>query len=181
MSFADIFKAIQNRPEYENFVKRYNQGAPWEGYSGEEVLDRYGAVAHNVSSSDYQQAARESFERLSPEQRAEFVRAIQEQTKNRGINIQPPPSARQGSGGDVDWLSKATAQLHEQPGLIRDIFSSFTGGAKGSSQPGSTQPGSTQSSGGGAGELLSSPLAKAALAGITAMLVKRAMATSQRT
>jgi hypothetical protein len=186
MALADLLRAIQNRPEYEKFVNRYNQGAPWEGYSDEEVLDRYGALAHNVSSSDYQQAARAAFERLTPEQRAEFARGIQEQAQNRGIKIQPPPSGRTAGGGDVDWLSQATTKLHEQPGLIREIFSSFTGGAQTSSTAGArasstagTQPASTAPN--SAGELLSSPLAKAALAGITAMLVKRAMGTSQKT
>ncbi len=176
MALADIFKAIQNRPEYENFVNRYNQGAPWEGYSDEEVLDRYGAVAHSVSSSDYEQAARAAFERLTPEQRAEFARGIQEQAQNRGIQIQLPPSGPAAGGGDVDWLSQATTKLHEQPGLIREIFSSFTGGPQASST-GRTQPDSTASS--GVGGLLSSPLAKAALAGITATLVKRAMGTQK--
>src|SRR5262249_44572612 len=104
MALTDLLKAIQNRPEYENFVKQYNNGAPWEGYSDEEVLDGYGTVAHKVSSSDYQQAARESFERLSPEQRVEFIRAIKESAQDRGINVPPPPSSRPGSSGDVDWL-----------------------------------------------------------------------------
>jgi hypothetical protein len=43
--------------EYEEFVTRYDQGPPWEGYSDKEVLDRYGSVAHNVSADDYEQAA----------------------------------------------------------------------------------------------------------------------------
>ncbi|HEY1373776.1 MAG TPA: hypothetical protein VGH50_14995, partial [Candidatus Binatia bacterium] len=65
---------------------------------------------------------------------------------------------------------------------IREIFSSFTGGGQPSPTAGArasstpvAQPASTAPN--AAGELLSSPLAKAALAGITAMLVKRAMGT----
>ena len=66
----------------------------------------------------------------------------------------------QGQGfGDLDWLANITSQIHQQPGLLRDLLGGLTG-SKGTSSSGS---------------LLSSPLAKAALAGIAAMLVKRAL------
>ena len=54
-----------------------DQGPPWEGYSDQEVLDRYGSVAHNVPQTDYEQAAREALARLSPGQRAEFAQELQ--------------------------------------------------------------------------------------------------------
>jgi hypothetical protein len=66
----------------------------------------------------------------------------------------------------LDWLAQITSQLHQQPGLLRDILGGLAGG-------GGQSTGS--SAGGSAGSILSSPLAKAALAGITAMLVKKAL------
>ena len=82
------------------------------------------------------------------------------QAQNRGLNL-PGLTPAQGQGfGDVDWLSNITSQIHQQPGMLRDLLGGVTGGS------------GTSSSGGG---ILSSPLAKAALAGIAAMLVKRVL------
>jgi hypothetical protein len=67
----------KSREEYEDFAKRFDQAPPWDGYSDQQVLDRYGSVAHNVPQTDYKQAAREAFARLSPEQRAEFAQELQ--------------------------------------------------------------------------------------------------------
>jgi hypothetical protein len=50
--------------EYDQFVSRYEPGDPSDGYSDQEVLDRYGSPAHKVSPTDYEQAAREAFGRL---------------------------------------------------------------------------------------------------------------------
>jgi hypothetical protein len=59
----------------------------------------------------------------------------------------------------LDWLANITSQLHQQPGLLRDILGGLTGNRESS----------------GSGGILSNPLAKAALAGIAAMLVKKVL------
>jgi hypothetical protein len=67
MNLFDMLTGMgSKRDEYEDFARRYEQGSPSEGYSDQEVLDRYGSVAHNVSATDYEEAAREAFDRLSP-------------------------------------------------------------------------------------------------------------------
>lgn len=75
-------------------------------------------------------------------------------------------------------LSQVLANIHETPGRLRDLFGAG-GGERGGARPsgGGTQPSGagSQPSGGGVADMLSSPLAKAALAGIAAMVVKRAM------
>ena len=38
----DLLGNEQLQKQYKDFVKRYEQGAPSEGYSDQEVLDRYG-------------------------------------------------------------------------------------------------------------------------------------------
>jgi hypothetical protein len=157
----DLFEMLtgagKNKQEYEDFASRYDQGHPSEGYSDEEVLDRYGSVAHSVSANDYEQAAQESYARLSPDERAEFGRYLQQRAQNKGIDVPAPPPGQSGFA-DLGWLSNATSQLHQQPGVLREILGGLVGGSR--------------SRGGG---LLSSPIAKAALAGITATLVKRAL------
>jgi hypothetical protein len=155
--FEMLTGAGKNKQDYEDFASRYEQGHPSEGYSDEEVLDRYGSVAHSVSANDYEQAAQESYARLSPDERAEFGRYLQQRAQNKGIDVPAPPPGQSGFG-DLGWLSNATSQLHQQPGVLREILGGLVGGSKS-----------------GGGSLLSSPIAKAALAGITATLVKRAL------
>jgi hypothetical protein len=160
MDLLEMLAGPGKKQEYDDFIKRYDQGSPWEGYSDQEVLDRYGSVAHNASAGDYEEAAREAFARLSPEERREFAEFLQQRAQTKGVNIPAPPPDRSGGLSDLGWLSGITRQLHQQPGLVREIL----GGITGQSQ-----------TGGRGGGLLASPLGKAALAGITAMLVKRAM------
>lgn len=154
-----LMGSSQTREGFQDFLKRFQEGPPSEGYSDQEVLDRYGQVAHQASPSDYEAAARDAFGRLSQTDREEFGQMLAGQAQSRGLNL-PGLTPVQGQDfGDVDWLSNITSQIHQQPGMLRDLLGGLTGS------------GGTGSSGG----ILSSPLAKAALAGIAAMLVKRAL------
>jgi hypothetical protein len=156
----DLFEVLmgseKNRDEAQDYVNRYEQGPAWEGYSDEEVLDRYGSVAHKVSSPEYEQAAREAFDRLTPKERMEFARYLEEKARRKNIPV--PQRETSEEGGLLDWLSKATGQIHQQPGALRDMLAP----EKAASSVGSEL-----------GGLLSSPLAKAALAGIGALLFKK--------
>ncbi len=149
----------QSREGLQDFLNRFEDGPPWEGYDDREVMDRYGDVAHKASSSDYQQAARDAFGRLSQTDREEFGALLAGQARKKGLDLSGL-AAGQGQGvGDVDWLSNITSQIHQQPGLLRDLLGGLTG----------------NSGAGSSGGIFSSPLAKAALAGIAAMLVKKAL------
>jgi hypothetical protein len=149
----------QTREGFQDFLNRFEEGPPWEGYGDREVLDRYGDVAHKVSPSDYQQAARDAFGRLSEADREEFGRLLAGQAQRKRLDL-PGLAPGQGQGfGDLDWLANITSQLHQQPGLLRDILGGLTGSRE------------TGTSGG----IFSNPLAKAALAGIAAMLVKKVL------
>ena len=48
----ELLAGGQRQSEYKDFVKRYEQGAPSEGYSDQEVLKRYGEVSHAVSQDE---------------------------------------------------------------------------------------------------------------------------------
>jgi len=150
----------QTKEGFEDFLKRFEDGPPSEGYGDREVLDRYGEVAHKVSPSDYEQAARDAFGRLSQADREEFGQLLAGRARSQNLDLSGlTPASGQGFG-DTDWLANITSQIHQQPGLLRDLLGGLTGSSSG-----------TSSSGG----LLSSPLAKAALAGIAAMLVKKVL------
>jgi hypothetical protein len=151
----DLLGNEQLQKQYKDFVKRYEQGDPSEGYSDQEVLKRYGEVSHAVPPDQYAQAAQEALSKLSPEDREEFLKMLQERAAARGVELPGKVAS------DPKDLGKVLTDLHEKPGQLRDILG-----------PGDAQ---AQASG-------SNPLTDMlSLAGIAAIVVKRMMGSSQTT
>ena len=152
---AQMLGGGQRRQEYQDFVNRYDTGAPWDGISDQEARSRYQQVAPQLSPEMYQESAQEAFSRLTPQQRMQLGQHLQQQTRQQGYNV--PDLNRDGIDDrlqDPAYLAQATGQLHQQqPGILGDLL----GG------------------GGGGQGMLQSPVAKAALAGIAAVAVKRMM------
>ena len=153
----------QRQKEYRDFVARYEQGDPSEGYSDREVLQRYGDVSHAVPPNQYAQAAIEALGKLSPEDRAAFLKMLQERAATLGVALprQVTPEPKE--------LGQVLTDLHGKPGQLRDMLG---GDAAQPQQQASASP---------ITDILSSPMAKAVLAGIAAMVVKRVMQGSSRT
>ena len=151
----------QRQKDYKDFVDRYEQGDPSEGYSDQEVLKRYGEVSHTVPPDQYAQAAQEALGKLSPEDRAEFLKMLQERAAARGVKLPGKVAS------DPKDLGKVLTDLHEKPGQLRDIL--------GGGQPQGQAPGSNPIT-----EILKSPQAKAVLAGIAATVFKRVTQGSSR-
>ena len=158
----DLLAGGQLQKQYKDFVNRYEQGDPSEGYSDQEVLKRYGEVSHAVPPDQYAQAAQEALGKLSPEDRAEFLKMLQERAAARGVKLPGKVAS------DPKDLGKVLTDLHEKPGQLRDIL--------GGGQPQGQAPGSNPIT-----EILKSPQAKAVLAGIAATVVKRVTQGSSRT
>jgi hypothetical protein len=158
----DLLGNEQIQKQYKDFVKRYEQGDPSEGYSDQEVLKRYGEVSHAVPPDEYAQAAQDALSKLSPEERAEFLKMLKERAAERGVKLPGKVAS------DPKDLGGVLTDLHEKPGQLRDIL------GPGDGQPQEQAPGSNPII-----DMLSSPQAKAVLAGIAAMLVKRMMGPSQ--
>ena len=158
----DLLGNEQLQKQYKDFVKRYEQGDPSEGYSDQEVLKRYGEVSHAVPPDEYAQAAQEALGKLSPEERAEFLEMLQERAAARGVKLPGKVAS------DPKDLGEVLRDLHEKPGQLRDILG---GGNIG--QPQAQASGSNPIT-----DMLSSPMAKAVLAGIAAIVVKRMMGRS---
>jgi len=155
----DLLGGGRQRQEYSDFVNRYDQGHPSEGYSDQEVVARYGEVAHRVPRDQYAEAAQEALARMSPEERAGFAKILQQQAQARGVQLPDKVTSNPRDLGQV------LTDLHQTPGQLRDLLGTGSG----------AQAGAAESGAGGMTSMLSSPLAKAALAGIAAMVVKRAM------
>jgi len=158
----DLLGNEQLQKQYKDFVKRYDQGDPSEGYSDQEVLKRYGEVSHSVPPDQYAQAAQEALAKLSPEERAAFVEMLQERAAARGVTL-PRDVAP-----DPTDLGKVLTDLHQKRGQLRDILG-------GDAQPQAKAAGSSPIT-----DMLSSPMAKAVLAGIAAIVVKNMMGLSKR-
>jgi hypothetical protein len=142
--------------EYKDFVDRYEEGDPSQGYTDQEVLKRYGEVSHAVQPDQYARAAQEALSKLSPEDRAAFVKMLQERAAARGLTLPGPVKP------EPKELGQVLTDLHKKPGQLRDML-----GAPAQPQG---QAGSNP-----IGDILSSPMAKAVLAGIAAMVVKNVM------
>ena len=83
----DLLAGGQLQKQFKDFIERYEQGDPAEGYSDQEVLKRYGEVSHAVPPDQYAQAAQEALSKLSPEERAAFAKMLQERAAARGVSL----------------------------------------------------------------------------------------------
>ncbi len=153
----DLLGGGQQRREYQDFASRYDQGPPWAGISDREAVSRYQQVATRLPPDMYQQSAEEAFGRMAPQERQEFARHLQQRSRQQGAAF--PDFNQDGIDDryqDPRMLAQVTSRMEQQqPGILGQLL----GG----------------SGGGGAGSMLDNPLAKAALAGVTAMAVKKMM------
>ena len=149
---------------YRDFVNRYEQGAPHEGYSDEEVSSRYQQVSRQLPADVYQESAQEAFSRMSPQERMQFGQYLQQQSRQQNYNF--PDADGDGQDDryqDSNYLAQATSRMHQQqPDMLSQILGGAAGMLGGNSQ-------------GGGGGIFSNPLAKGAMAGIAAMAVKNMM------
>lgn len=154
------------RGRAQDFVQRYEQGAPWDNISSEEALHNYQNVSQRLSPQEYEEVASEAFQRMSPEQRSQFAQLLQQQG-----------GGQFGGGGydDPRQLAQLASQYRQQePGGLGALLGGGGGGGLGS-MLGGALGGSQGSGGGGMGDMLNNPLAKAALGGIAAMAMRRVM------
>jgi hypothetical protein len=151
----ELLAGGQRQKEYREFVDRYEQGHPSQGYSDQEVLKRYGEVSHAVPPDQYAQAAQAALSKLSPEERAAFVQMLQDRAAARGVTLprQVAPEPKE--------LGQVLTDLHKKPGQLRDMLGGDVPQQASGSSP--------------ITDMLKSPMAKAVLAGIAAMVVKRVM------
>jgi hypothetical protein len=63
-AFDELLGGGERQKDYRDFVNRYEQGHPSEGYSDQEALKRYGDVSHAVPPNQYTQAAIEALGKL---------------------------------------------------------------------------------------------------------------------
>ena len=142
--------------EFEDFSRRYDQGAPWDGFDEDEARDKYRRVAPNLSPDQYRESAEEAFSRMTPEQRYELGRQLQQSARQEGLGFDADDDD---ALRDPRRLASATSRIQqERPDFLEQMLGG--GGSRG---------------GGGMGGMLSGGLGKAALGGIAAIAVKKMM------
>ena len=74
----------ERKEEFSNFARRYEQGPPDEGYDDDEVRSRYDEVASRLSDEEFEDSAREAFDRMSPTERREFYSQLRSTAAREG-------------------------------------------------------------------------------------------------
>ena len=148
------------RSRARDFVSRYEQGPPHEGYSDEEVLRNYRTVSRRLSPQEYEEAASEAFGRMSPDERRQFRRMMKERSGGR-FNV---------DSDDPRDLARTTSRFQQEDSGGGGLASLFGFGGDDDGGRGDLVSAARGDQGGG---LLDSPVAKAALAGVAAVAMKK--------
>ncbi len=107
--------------DYQDFIKRYEKGAPWDGYTDQEVVGRYQAMAPQLSPEEFEWAAAWSLARFSPQNRILFGQYVHQQALDHGLRI--PDFEGEGAVAvfrDPEMLAQALARIQERHPVVLD-------------------------------------------------------------
>jgi len=137
--------------QFTDFISRYLQGRPADGYSNQEVADRYQQVATRLPAEAYEQSAAEAFARMSPEERQAFSEWLRQRAQQQGMSAPDlDGDGRPDYAQDPQALARMTTRVQQQhPDLLGQLL------------------------GGQSGTALDNPFVKAAAAGIAAYAAQR--------
>ena len=147
----------RRQDEYKDFANRYQKAPPYDTLGDDETLQRYKELAPELSEDDFRQSARDAFNRLSPQERADFSRWLRERSRQQGIQVPDYDLNDDGiddrAQHDPGVLADMTTQMRtRQPNILEQLLGK-----------------------GGTGGAFDNPLAKIALAGITAFAAQKIM------
>jgi hypothetical protein len=170
-----------------DFVARYEDGDPSEGYSTEEAETYFKAAMERASPEQIQQATQQAMAKMPEDQRAAFAEMLKQRQAGQGM-VQIQEAGGGAAAGAA--TAGAAAESGGGGGGLDDILGGLLGGGSGGGGGGlgdllggllggggqaSAQPGIQQGDGGGGGglgDLLGSPAGKAAIAGVAAFAIK---------
>ena len=145
----------QQRTEYQDFIDRFGRGSPYDSIPDDEAADRYQRVTPQLSRDQYRDAAADAFAKLSPQERAEFSHWLRTRASQQGVALPDYDLNDDGiddrAQADPNDLAEMTTQVRDrEPNLLEQLLGT-----------------------GGTGGRYDNPIAKIALAGITAMAAQR--------
>jgi hypothetical protein len=143
----DLSQLLGNLPPVVGDVLRQVQAGNHAAVPDDQAQEAATHVAGQLSPEEFQKAAADAYQQMTPEQRTEVASYLQAQAQQHGIDLPALPSAGTASA-NPGALADATAQVQSQgPSSLGQLFA----------------PGGT----------FSSPIAKLALLAITAMAAQR--------
>lgn len=159
----------------QDFISRFEQGAPYDNIGDDEVVNNYQAVAGRLSPQEFEESAAEAYARLSPEERRQFAQYLQQQGgQNVGDTDDPRQLAQFTSRMQAEQPNGLAGLLGGGGGGLGGMLGGNGGGGLGSLLGGALgDPRQTQSQ--GESSMLQNPMAKAVMGGIAAMAMKRMM------
>jgi hypothetical protein len=153
----DLLGGGQRQQQYKDFSDRYQRGAPYDSIGDDEAYERYAELSPNLSRDDYRQSAEQAFSQLSPQERAEFSRWLRTKSQQQGVTV---PDYDLNDDGIDDRMQQDPGQLAEMTTRVRDQDPNILEQLLGK---------------GGSGGRFDNPVAKIALAGITAFAAQKLM------
>jgi hypothetical protein len=145
------------KQQYEDLATRYQDGPPYDTIGDDEAYERYHELGPNLSRDDYRQSAEEAFSRMSPEERREFSHWLRTRSKQQGVTVQDYDLD---DDGIDDRMQQNPGELAEMTTRMRDRDPNILEQLLGK---------------GGTGGRFDNPIAKIALAGITAFAAQKLM------
>lgn len=148
------------RTQANDFISRYEQGPPDQGYSDDEAYEHFQRVSQHADPDTIQRASEQAFSRMDPQQRAQFAQQLQQQ-QGGGQMGQFSDDPRQMAG--------MMSQMHRQnPSGLAGLLGGGGGGMGGAL-------GGLLGGGGGGGGFPGGTMGKMALGGIAAYAMKEMM------
>lgn len=183
------------RTQAQDFINRYEDGPPQDNISDDEAVTNFQAVAGQLTPDQFQESAKEAYERLSPGERSQFAQWLKERggSDAEGLSSDDPQQLAQvtsrlqadqpnglagllGGGGIGSMLGGSGLggllggggnSANSGNGGIGDMLSGVLGGDQQESQ--------NANQGGGMSDMLQSPIGRAVLGGIAAIAMKKFM------
>ncbi|MDQ3656318.1 MAG: hypothetical protein M3457_14730 [Chloroflexota bacterium] len=150
------------RTQANDFISRYEQGPPDQGYSDDEAYEHFQRVSQHADPDTIQRASEQAFSRMDPQQRAQFAQQLQQQQQGGGQMDQFSDDPRQMAG--------MMSQMHRQnPSGLAGLLGGGCGGGMGGAL------GGLLGGGGGGGGFPGGTMGKMALGGIAAYAMKEMM------
>lgn len=147
------------RSQANDYISRYEQGPPDQGYSDDEAYENFQRVSQHADPQTIQRASEQAFARMDPQQRAQFAQQLQQQGGGQMGQVSDDP--RQMAG--------MVSQMHQQnPGGLAGLLG---GGGGGGGLGGLLGGGGS----GGGGGFPGGTMGKMAMGGIAAYAMKEIM------
>ena len=153
----DLLDGGPRQQQYKDFSDRFQRGAPYDSIGDDEVYERYHELAPALSHDDFRQSAEQAFTQLSPDERREFSQWLRTKSRQQGVAV---PDYDLNDDGIDDRMQRDPGQLAEMTTTMRDQNPNILEQLLGK---------------GGTGGRFDNPIAKMALAGITAFAAQRLM------